>query len=502
MDFVLPSPASRGFCGTHAAYNWIYHLTRRASGRPRGALCDYEDSLVSAAICSGKGVLVERDPMHEEIRFCRVDTAPYGGRYFVSKNGDVVLMKLESCSVSTIPTTKCSFCELLACIALCEKATLPITVGVNCWFMEYDHTDCLFIQFRYGVLQYSTTFLRLLGVGRSQSQVSIDPGQVDLDLLRQWPTHCQDHHKSCNMRPRSLMSEARYFRVIDVTIDCVVPAPKACGYIALSYVWGDAVSFTLRKANITFQPGRAATFENSYAKLDRRSLPQTIQDAMFVVAMMGKKYLWVDSLCIVQDDKEELNHNIHYMDRIYLSAELTIIAAGGDDANAGLQGLYPGSRNLELVTGTIETIAVAKRDTVSCDLARTTWGKRAWTYQEYQFSDRSLIFTNQRVYYECRSGFARESTQAFLEPIGPKTRYIDFEPAESARQDYEPHIHQYKPWSWRSKLKPGPTARYERHVEEYSPRQLTHHDDILNAFTAIMEDYTKEAGSKFCWGCT
>jgi hypothetical protein len=60
--------------------------------------------------------------------------------------------------------------------------------------------------------------------------------------------------------------------------------------------------------------------------------------------MIGERYLWVDSLCIVQDDPQEKHGQIANMDAIYGNAILTINAAAGQDANAGLPGVRPLSR--------------------------------------------------------------------------------------------------------------------------------------------------------------
>ncbi|KAH8717065.1 heterokaryon incompatibility protein-domain-containing protein [Phaeosphaeriaceae sp. PMI808] len=130
-------------------------------------------------------------------------------------------------------------------------------------------------------------------------------------------------------------------RVVDVITDRVVPAPTGCEYVVLSYVWGGAVPFTLESVDIAYEPTQTRTFENSYSTLQRQNLPQTIQDAMFVTSAIGERYLWADCLCIVQDDLEELQRNINCMDYIFSAAKLTIIAATGDNANAGLPGIHP-----------------------------------------------------------------------------------------------------------------------------------------------------------------
>ncbi|KAH7090415.1 heterokaryon incompatibility protein-domain-containing protein [Paraphoma chrysanthemicola] len=195
---------------------------------------------------------------------------------------------------------------------------------------------------------------------------------------------------------------------------------------------------------------------------------------MYVVDILGSRYLWVDCLCIVQDDEDELKQNIHQMQHIFSQAEFTIVAANGDDANAGLPVIFAWSRHILPASTVLETIRhVAKDNRGRLRLDKTVWGSRAWTYQEYEFSDRLLIFANQSFYYECRKGtFYR----APLKRVGDGSFKI------------------------RNSLWSQPIWRYESHVEDYSNRKLTYPDDILNAFMAIMEDESAQSGTKFCWG--
>ena len=126
-------------------------------------------------------------------------------------------------------------------------------------------------------------------------------------------------------------------RVIDVIDECVSPQPFDCGYIALSYVWGKVQSLQLRVSNI-------AELEASHSLRKKRSeVAQTILDAMDLVKAMGERFLWVDYLCIVQDGADE-DLQIARMDRVYGAALVTIVAAGGMDADAGLAGVRSGSR--------------------------------------------------------------------------------------------------------------------------------------------------------------
>jgi len=58
-------------------------------------------------------------------------------------------------------------------------------------------------------------------------------------------------------------------------------------------------------------------------------LPRTIRDAIHVTSAIGYKYLWVDSLCIVQDDEKDRHNQINMMDEIYSNAALTLAAGSG-----------------------------------------------------------------------------------------------------------------------------------------------------------------------------
>ena len=76
-------------------------------------------------------------------------------------------------------------------------------------------------------------------------------------------------------------------------------------------------------------------------------LPKTTRDTIYFVRQFGEGYLWVDALCIVRDDTENIKDLTGKMDLIYRSAIFTITAAAGAGAESGLPGVQPGSRNLQ-----------------------------------------------------------------------------------------------------------------------------------------------------------
>ncbi|KAK0624300.1 heterokaryon incompatibility protein-domain-containing protein, partial [Immersiella caudata] len=168
-------------------------------------------------------------------------------------------------------------------------------------------------------------------------------------------------------------------------------------YVALSYVWGAAAGHGLTSSlgNIDNlqRPGNLWLLQ--------RELPAVITDAMSLVFGIGERYLWVDRLCIVQDDGEAKMTAIRQMDVIYENAVMTIVAAEGDGAGAGLPGVVKRTRTqpqlCEVIGPRLRMIVPRQLNA----LRRTKWASRAWTFQEHLASPRCLIFANRQVIFKC-----------------------------------------------------------------------------------------------------
>lgn len=96
---------------------------------------------------------------------------------------------------------------------------------------------------------------------------------------------------------------------------------------------------------------------------------------------VGIRYLWVDALCIVQDDEggEKLPH-IKQMNRIYETAELVIVAMSSQDANSGLPGVRPWTRNFEQhIEQMTPNLRLGIRTGYGNDSVGSAYGTRGWT---------------------------------------------------------------------------------------------------------------------------
>ncbi|KAF8851015.1 HET-domain-containing protein [Acephala macrosclerotiorum] len=122
------------------------------------------------------------------------------------------------------------------------------------------------------------------------------PSQCDFSLFRDWIELCGNHHHDA-CRP------VRYdldfpLRLIDVKRHCVVMAASNSRYVALSYVWGI-------KRQLTLGRGTLQAFGTDGSLYENHQLPKTIKDAMTATRNLGERFLWVDALTIVQDDKQD-----------------------------------------------------------------------------------------------------------------------------------------------------------------------------------------------------
>src|SRR5436305_4765449 len=152
--------------------------------------------------------------------------------------------------------------------------------------------------------------------------------------------------------------------------------------------------------------------------------PLTVRDTFQLAKALGFEYLWVDTLCIVQDDMNGKHSQIAQMDRIYYFATLTVVAFAGQNANRGLPGLGPSSRknsqHVEEVQGLKLTVPLPNHLATGIDNT-APWSTRGWTYQERRLSRRILCFSETQVSFECQYDFYCEDTH--IEGAGVASRY-------------------------------------------------------------------------------
>jgi hypothetical protein len=165
---------------------------------------------------------------------------------------------------------------------------------------------------------------------------------IDWQIIKKWINECaHDHSGLCQSSSASASASeglGRPARVLDVYKNCIVDLPPADKYLTLSYVWGYAG--TSQKVLMATTSNYASLREPG--SLCKQELPKSIKGAMEACRKIGHTYHWVDSLCIIQNDPNDVREQISRMSDIYSGSFLTIVAASGESADAGLPGVLDG----------------------------------------------------------------------------------------------------------------------------------------------------------------
>ncbi|KAI4602584.1 hypothetical protein KJ359_007799 [Pestalotiopsis sp. 9143b] len=321
--------------------------------------------------------------------------------------------------------------------------------------------------FAHGVIQADTLkYARLLGE------------KVDLSLIRGWIGQCAlSHGSQCDL-PRSQLSEQPSMKLllVDVQRLALVEATWESRYMALSYVWGHTEGLRCTKANIIHLQK-----DGSLQEL-RDELPRTIRDAIYLADAVGVKYLWVDALCIIQDDDDSKGVYISRMGQIYSNACVTLVALTSNNAASALPGVTQ-PRNLIQTSVEINGLALVQRLRQLFNVAQdSAWSRRAWTFQEFIFSRRCLFISEHQAFWQCRSTYQSED-------------YLDEHKRVAPTRDGDAMVSMIE-----RETGNDPSAQfitYRSLTMQYSPRHLTFPHDALNAFSGILSTLAKRFDWKF-----
>ena len=227
------------------------------------------------------------------------------------------------------------------------------------------------------------------------------------EQARNWITLCDDEHTECS----DWMSDAMPLRVIDVSpsLGDFVCLQETNGrffhFVALSYCWGTKGFLTTRSVNLS-QHMQGIGFSG---------LPLTMQDAIRCTRQLGLRYIWIDALCIVQDDDVEKHREISRMKDFYRSAYLTISASSAEACQEGFlqkRQSYDPSFELRVAClggrmGRLQLVELQQQPhprMILCPGAEPI-SYRAWTTQESLLSSRVLIYGRLQLFWLCRRTF-------------------------------------------------------------------------------------------------
>ncbi|KAK9776534.1 putative Heterokaryon incompatibility domain-containing protein [Seiridium cardinale] len=311
---------------------------------------------------------------------------------------------------------------------------------------------------------------------------------VDYQSISSWITYCQTHHTGVCVTSSPLVPG---LQLIDCAKRRIVKAKASYQYCALSYVWGSPGERT-RQQSIS---------ETREKLLLVSKLPQSLEDAIEVTKKLGFQYLWIDQYCIDQDDLEQKHHQISRMDSIYARADVTIIAAAGEDQEYGLPGVRSTVRVAQPQAQVEDLQLISTMGDPRNAIEDAKWSTRGWTYQEAVLSRRRVVFTDTVVYFECNQMNCCETIQLSLDILHrhDKMAFMGFMRSgcfsgRAGQAEFE---------SFNKHHNTGPDSHVLQtyvHIGNYASRQLSYESDSLRAFAGIMSHLSRETEQSYLWG--
>lgn len=330
----------------------------------------------------------------------------------------------------------------------------------------------------------------------------IKPGQTPIKtrraeygpILTSWITECDTTH-DCITKNAKLPH-----RVLDVGsmtkphLLLQESLQKVGRYLALSHCWGK-----LHPPKTT----RSSLAQNQQ-KIDFVTLPRSFQDAIAVTRDLGIEYLWIDSLCIVQDDDSDWQSESSKMATYYSNAYLVIAATQASDPTQGFLDAVGGSPkfhqgpSIEIgqirnPNSSISRIYKRRLDGFGCaerhhvPLSKSPLNARAWALQENLLAKRIVHFTEGELLWECVEGLKCECMET------ENTTCSTSRPAGMTRKNQ---------FLW-LRYADGTISLHELWLgllNRYSNLDLSYESDILPALSGLAKLWESRGAGKYLAG--
>ncbi|KAL5625662.1 hypothetical protein FOBRF1_000005 [Fusarium oxysporum] len=234
-----------------------------------------------------------------------------------------------------------------------------------------------------------------------------------LSLAQSWIADCVANHQQCNKSvtrknwyPTRLLDcgsakdSDPWYRLIE-TKNFAIDGP----YMTLSHCWGLADCIKLTTDN----------YAQMLIGMSSSLLPQLYQDAFYVTRNLGIRYLWIDSLCIIQagDELADWRHEVALMSHVYSNSFCNISAGDAPDAHHSMlccrnpDSLCPEIVDL-VINGQVTPYLISHTQFWEIEVSRALVNTRAWVLQERLLSCRTLHFGERQLLWECRRKDAAE----------------------------------------------------------------------------------------------
>ncbi|KAI0487683.1 heterokaryon incompatibility protein-domain-containing protein [Xylaria cf. heliscus] len=271
-----------------------------------------------------------------------------------------------------------------------------------------------------------------------------------------------------------------------------IPTSEIRSYATLSYCWGPPSDF-MRQLKTT-----AESLEEHLTAIPVAKMSPIMRDTVYVCRSLSIQYIWIDALCILQDDVRDWEIESAEMGEIYSHSFLTICTPSSTSRSQGILGTRDNS-NIRLnfqstvhphIKGTLVLQPVEpekpnplpEREHPYLRVESSAWATRGWTLQEKYLAQRILYFHRRMISFECRDGLRAENG------FSRDARSLKFiETVEQFARGHETKHRLYHRWR-------------ETIIREHFKRQFTVIQDRLPSLSGLAKTIHRLTNDVFCAG--
>ncbi|KAK1749404.1 heterokaryon incompatibility protein-domain-containing protein, partial [Echria macrotheca] len=318
----------------------------------------------------------------------------------------------------------------------------------------------------------------------------------EADIVTKWLRECDEHDTCRNacFGGASIPTRLIDLRPIDAGCDPRLQFAtnlrgQRVDYVALSYCWGTNMPQKAKTTTVNIQDRFVYGIPSS-------DLPPTLRDAIELTRALGIRYIWIDAVCILQDSESDWQSESAKMWQVYSAARCTLAASASADTEAGfpkykfVDDLGPRSALLSVQASasnkTTQRICVSRdsdlknHSTVLFE-SQEPLQSRGWALQERHLSPRVVYFCKDRLVWECRSGAAASYYPwCPWSPLMPETLRV-FDAGRSSGDFIN-------------------GRGWEKLIQEYSRRNLTHKKDKIHAIESLISALDRPGKDQYVAG--
>lgn len=295
-------------------------------------------------------------------------------------------------------------------------------------------------------------------------------------LARKWLSICRERHTACQTLSQHFVPR-RLIEIKNTTVRLCEDLAGPIAYVALSHCWGSTQP--LKTMSTTLEAHRNGLLFHS--------LPRTFQDAVTVARKLGFDYIWIDSLCIIQDNKTDWEEQSSQMAYVYRGAELVLGATMAGSSDAGFL------QNRDTTPEWKLSVELQGRRT-PMNLRYRVFARgehgvtgplehRAWAYQERVLARRFLAYGKREMVWDCVESDACECDCV-----------LDSSPTDIF------HVKNIEKMFSETDVDDLMTYWREHVLRQYSLRSLTEFSDKLVALSAVAAVFQAKTGGTYLAG--